>query len=156
MTTNPVYPLLCSFSENVVCSGFVAHVAASGRALAAQESDGWWFYGVNPGGLAAPGKTLREAHYAFREGFRKVLFDIASGVGDFKAFQAEVESFFKEADEATRNDWSAAVQAVRSGELSLADLPRASADELPTITVSLVKLQPSANQAPEASPAVAA
>ncbi len=152
-----VYPLLCSFSENVVCSGFVAHVAANGRALAAEEDSGWWFYGLNPGGLAAPGETLREAHYAFRDGFRKVLFDIASSTSDFDAFRTEVESFFNEVDDVTLQDWSAAVRAVRSGELSLDDLPRASADEKPTITVSLVqKLQPSANQTVEGLPAVAA
>lgn len=151
------YPLLCSFSENVVCSGFVAHVSASGRALATEESDGWWFYGLNPGALAAQGATLREAHYAFREEFRKVLFDIAVSANDFAHFRVEVERFFNESEDGTLQEWNDAVQAVRSGEIKLDNLPRASADERPNITVSLIRnLQPSANGTVEGSPAVAA
>ena len=157
MANPPLYPLLCGFSETVVCDGFVVHVAAHGRALACEEDGGWWLYGVNPGGLSARGESVREAHYAFLDAFRKVLFDVANGAAGFEDFKREAEDFFNAVDAETAKDWTAAVEAVRRGEVALAELPRASADEQPSLTVMLLtKPQPSANQTVECSPAVAA
>ena len=155
--TKPVYPLLCGFSETVVCTGFVAHVSADGRAIAvAEPNDGWWFYGVNPGSLSAGGATVREAHYAFLEAFRLVLYDIANDSSDFASFQRKVEEFFNEVPASTVSEWESAVQRVRSEQITLDDLPRASADRKSSINVVLLRdLMPSDNRI-EKPPAIAA
>jgi hypothetical protein len=48
-----------TFRDKVTSRGFIADVTTYGRLLAVHEDDGWWFCGVNPGGLASGGKTPR-------------------------------------------------------------------------------------------------
>ena len=60
-----------------------------------------------------------------------MLFDVANGAAGFEDFKREVEDFFNAVDAETAKDWTAAVEAVRRGEVALAELPRASADEQP-------------------------
>jgi hypothetical protein len=48
------YPLLLGFHDLVAGNGYIAGIALSnGRALLVDEGDGFWMYGVNPGGMAA-------------------------------------------------------------------------------------------------------
>ncbi len=131
MTT---FSLIYGFRDAVSGQDFLAGVAIDGRALVVQEgADEWWMYGVTPGGLAAWGKTPNEAHAAFRETYRKVLFDIAGLSGDYDAFRAEVERFYAESDEEDAQRWIEAARAIRNGAVEpagpIGDLPRVKAED---------------------------
>ena len=85
-------PFLFSYRDTLFGNGFVVHVEArNGRALCAREEDGWWMYGVNPGGMAAHGDDPHAAHAAFRKTFSDVLLDIAKDTRSFDEFRAQVE-----------------------------------------------------------------
>lgn len=131
------YPLLFTYRGPVFGVGFVANVEARGQVLASIETDSTWFYGVNPGGLAADGVTFDEAHIAFRKALTSVLFDIALEVTSFQEFKSSVEQFFQETNEPTFSEWETAVAEVRHGNLEMEGLPRESADSPPFITVTL-------------------
>ena len=91
------YPLLLGFRDLVAGNGYIADIALSnGRALLVDEGDGFWMYGVNPGGMAAGGASLGEAQAEFRTAYKSVLFDIAAEAESFEAFKAEVERFLTE------------------------------------------------------------
>lgn len=127
------YPLLFGFRDAVSGRGFLAGVAIEGRALMVQEDGEWWMYGVTPAGLAAHGATPPEAHAAFREAYRKVLFDISGLSENYEAFRAEVERFYEEPDEEDAARWVAAARAIRDGALTpeapFSELPRVKAEE---------------------------
>ncbi len=106
-------PFLFTYKDAVYGNGFLADVNAFGRVLARQEDDGWWFYGVTPGDLAASGASLVEAHAEFRKGFRAILFDIAEEVQSFEDFKSSVEAFFHQSNAVTLNEWDTAVEEVR-------------------------------------------
>lgn len=135
------YPLVFGFRDAIEGNGFLAGVAISGRALMVHEGeDGWWLYGVTPAGIAASGDTPPEAHVAFRNAYREVLFDAAADAEDFAAFKSEVERFFSEPDAEEESRWNAAALAIRSGEVApeayFSDLPRIPADSCPlSVTV---------------------
>ena len=74
MTTKH-YPILFTFIDKVSGNGFLAKVTVHGRALAADEGDGWWMYGVEPGDLAEGGASFAEAQAKFRMTFSAILFD---------------------------------------------------------------------------------
>ncbi len=112
------YPLLFTFRDKVSGNGFLANVAVHGRGLAAEEGDGWWMYGVQPGDLAAGGTTFMEAQCEFRKTFTTILFDIAEEAKDFKTFRAEVSRFFKGINHPTEEEWQAAVLEVRAGKIT--------------------------------------
>jgi hypothetical protein len=117
------YPVLFGFRDLVAGNGFVAGVAVHGRALLVDEGDGFWMYGVNPGGLAAGGKGHGEAQAEFRQGYRSVLFDIAAQATDFDSFRRLVLSFFDETNEPTRQEWGEALAGVRNGTVVADWLP---------------------------------
>lgn len=145
------YPILFGFRDLIAGNGFVAGVAVNGRALLVDEGDGYWMYGVNPGGVAAGGATASEAQSEFRVAYRSVLFDIASESADFAAFRTEVERFFSETNEPTKTEWDEAVSEVRSGKVSADWLPRGRAES--RIGAEVVLLDhpvPSANALDEA------
>jgi hypothetical protein len=112
------YPLLFNFRDKVSGDGFLASVSVQGRGLAADEDDGWWMYGVEPGDLAAGGATFAEAQCEFRKTFTSILFDIAEDAKDFKTFRAEVNRFFKGINHPTEEEWNAAVLEVRAGKIT--------------------------------------
>ena len=112
------YPILFTFVDKVSGNGFLAKVAAHGRALVAQEEDGWWMYGVQPGDLAAGGTTFAEAHAEFRKTFRAILFDIAEEAKDIKSFRTEIGRFFRGVNHPTEEEWKAAVREVRAGKIT--------------------------------------
>jgi hypothetical protein len=154
------YPLLFGFRDLVAGKGFLAGVSINGRALLLHDpEDGYWMYGVNPGGLAAGGADVGEAQHAFRETYRTILFDIAMDAEDFEAFRLEVSRFFEESNEELVSEWRAAVEEVRSGEVKADWLPQADAKKARlSVEVSLLaadQLKPSLNE-PDEEPALAA
>lgn len=146
------YPLLFGFRDRVVGRGFLAGVAITGRALLIEDELGHWMHGVNPGGFAAGGCDVGEAQRAFREEYRKVLFDIADSATTFEGFKRQVEEFFNETSESFAAEWRSAVDEVRSGKVKASWLTKESADKQTSVTVALLaidKLEPSANEVDE-------
>lgn len=135
MSSPDKYPLIFSLRELVFGNGYVAEVVARGRVLAEDEGDGWWFYGVNPGGLAAGERSLILAHQAFRQSLAKVLFDLAEEAASFEHFQSLVEAFFRDTNEPTAVEWTEAVARVRAGQVKLDELDRVSAEVPVMVTV---------------------
>jgi hypothetical protein len=125
------YPVLFSFRDLIAGNGFVAGVAVHGRALLIDEGDGFWMYGVNPGGVAAGGQTPNEAQAEFRKGYRTVLFDAAAEAPDFESFRREIEAFFEETNSPTEKEWEDAVQDVRDGKVVADWLSAKPAESLP-------------------------
>ena len=126
------YPLLLGFRDLIAGNGYVAGVALAGRALLVDEDDGFWMYGVNPGGIAAGGKTHSEAQAEFRQGYKSVLFDLAAQASDFADFRRQALAFFEETNEPTEREWLEAVAEVRKGNVA--------ADWLPTKPVDSCRL----------------
>ena len=120
--------------------GFLARVTARGRALVVNEGDGWWLYGVEPGGMAASGDTAPEVHIRFRQAFTKILFDVASEAQDYQEFEQRDRAFFHEVDDAEGARWEHALAALRSGKLvpekPIDSLPRKSADTPVSVSVA--------------------
>jgi hypothetical protein len=130
------YPLLITFHGAVFGQGFVADVVARGRLVATQEAEHkWWFYGVNPGAIAAHGESLNDAHQDFRAGLKAVLIQFATEADSFEAFKAGVEGFFYATNEATEAEWRAALQDVRANRTTLHGLPIQPADEVPVSVI---------------------
>jgi hypothetical protein len=113
------YPLLFGFHDFVAGNGFVAGITLHGRALLVDEGEGFWMYGVNPGGVAAGGASLGEAQAEFRSAYRSVLFDIASEAGGFEDLKSQVERFFAETNEPTRAEWEEAMTVARKGRAEI-------------------------------------
>lgn len=145
------YPLLFGFRDLVAGNGFIAGVDLRGRALLADEGDGFWMYGVNPGGIAAGGANAGEARSEFRVMYRSVLFDIAAEAKSFNEFQLQVQQFVEETNSPTAAEWEEAVSSVRSGKVKADWLPKRKAES--TIGVQVILLEhpaPSANVLDEA------
>lgn len=118
------YPLLVAFRDKVEGHGFLADVAAHGRALAIHEQngqEGWQIHGVQPGRLVGAGTTFLEAYVDFRKAFTGVLFDIADEAETFRIFTDRVRRFFDELDEV--EEWQEAVRAVREGRVRSEGIP---------------------------------
>lgn len=122
------YPLLFTFVDKVEGNGFLADVRVHGRLLAVEEEDGWWMYGVNPGGLAASGDPQAAAYAEFRQTLMKVLFDIATEAQDFYAFRATGKKFFEETNEPNLTDWEKAREQVKAGKATIEGLRRETAE----------------------------
>jgi hypothetical protein len=137
------YPILFTFIDKISGNGFLAKVAVHGRALAAEEEDGWWMYGVEPGDLAAGGTTFIEAQSEFRKTFRTILFDIAEEANDLKSFRAEIGRFFRGMNRPVEEEWRAAVLEVRAGRITgdaiSAGLPTKPADSPRSAEVKLLR-----------------
>lgn len=121
------YPLLFTFVDKVEGNGFLANIRVDGRLLA-EEEDGWWMYGVNPGGLAAEGDTRAAAYIEFRQTLMKVLFDLATEAADFYAFRAAGRKFFEETSESSIQEWEAARAEVRAGKVTIDGMRRETAE----------------------------
>ena len=122
------YPLLFTFLDKVEGDGYLPEVAVHGRLLAVQEDEGWWMYGVNPGGLAASGKDRGQAYAEFRKTLMEVLFDIASDAPDFYTFRKLATKFFGETNEPTLKEWEAARQQVRAGSINVENMQHETAE----------------------------
>lgn len=122
-------PLLFTYRETVFGNGFVAEISAkNGRALCVHEPDGYWMYGINPGGMAAKGDDPVLAHEEFRRTFSKVLFDLADESANSDEFASKVRKFFHETNEGYEPDWQHAVGEVRAGNIHVEGLREAPAD----------------------------
>jgi hypothetical protein len=129
------YPLLFTFLDKVEGKEFLAEVAVHGRLLAEEADGAWWMYGINPGALAATGKTCAEAYTEFRASLMKVLFDIAADEPDFYDFRARAKGFFEEDDKESVAEWESARERVRRGEITLEGLKREPAPLPPRIDI---------------------
>jgi len=125
------YPLIFSFRDAVAGEGFLACVTISGRARMVKEDGKWWVYGVAPGALAENGSEPLAAHAAFRDAYRKVLYDLAADAETFEGFKELVEGFCRP-DDAEQALWFEAAEAIRSGKVTpeppFSELPRVNAD----------------------------
>ncbi len=146
----PHYPLLFGYRDLVAGNGFIAGVAINGRALLKEEEGGFWVYGVHPGGVAAGGLDHGAATAAFRSAYRSVLHDIAFDACDFDEFKNRVEAFYSETNQPTLEEWEAAVEAVRRGEVSADWLVKRSAGSPRGVeVVEVASPQPSQNKLDE-------
>jgi preprotein translocase subunit Sss1 len=138
------YPILFTFADKISGNGFLARVTAHGQALVVHEPDGWWIYGVMPGGIAAGGATFPEAHAEFRKAFTTILFDIAEEPRDLREFRTEVGRFFREVNKPTEEEWQAAVLEVRAGRVTAAgiseNLQKKPADSPRSVEVHLLRV----------------
>lgn len=152
------YPILFGFRDLVAGPGFVAGVATEGRALLVDEGqdDGFWMYGVNPGGVAGTGSTLGEAQADFRQRYKSVLFDIASASRDFTTFRRSVEQFFSETNKPTEEEWNIAVEDVRAGRVEADWLPKGKAEAVRRVQVVEIEEPVAGVNALDEQPAVAA
>jgi hypothetical protein len=145
------YPLLYGLNNLIAGNGFFASVSVNGRALLVDEGDGYWMYGVSPGGIAAGGTTPGEAQSEFRQIYTSVLFDIATEAENFKEFKEQVEQFFSVMDDITAAEWSAAVVEVRQGRVDADWLTKRNAESSIGVKVELLEhAVPSANALDEA------
>ena len=145
------YPILFGFRDLIAGNGFIAGVDLSGRAVLADEGDGFWMYGVNPGGVAGGGSTPGEAQAEFRSAYRSVLFDIAAEAGSFEDFARQVKQLVEETNVPTLAEWQAAVAEVRQGRVDADWLPKRKAEAKIGVEVALLEHPlPSANMLDEA------
>jgi len=135
------YPILFGFRDLVAGPGFVAGVATEGRALLVDEGqeNGFWMYGVNPGGVAGTGSTPGDTQADFRQRYKSVLFDIAGASTSFETFRQSIEQFFQETNKPTAAEWDAAVEDVRAGRVEADWLPKGRAEA--TRRVQVVEIQ---------------
>jgi hypothetical protein len=131
-------PLLFSYRDTLFGNGFIVEVSAkNGRALCVREADGFWMYGINPGGMAAVGEDPDSAHAAFRKTFSNILIDLVMDSENFEAFRAEVVRFFGETNAGYEPEWYSAVQAVRDKQVHVVGIPALPADSPRDVTVEI-------------------
>ncbi|MDA1000088.1 MAG: hypothetical protein O2807_06175 [bacterium] len=111
------YPLFFTLHKIVMGNGFIVSVEARGKALAVQNEDGFWIFGVNPGGIGGGGENLKESYQEFREGFLSVLYDIAAAASTFEEFKKEAEEVFHSVCEKSEREWTEAVAFVRENHV---------------------------------------
>ena len=144
------FPLLLNFREVLLGNGFVVEVdAVNGRALCVKESDGFWIYGVNPGGMSAFGHDARTARKEFRAAFSDIMRDIASECDSFGDFEQAVRLFFADTNPGYEHPWADAVAAVRAGAVSVDGLEKSSADASLEVRVGIKpvgEVRPADNQ----------
>jgi len=150
------YPLYFGFSELVAGRGFFANVIMNGRVLAEEESEGWWVYGVNPGAIAAGGRSLHDAVAKFRHQTKSVLMDFASEAESFAAFEALIRDFFDTSAPESIRDWDDARAAVRAGKATLTDLSQERADRSCVVSVDELKSAAPDSNKLEETPSLAA
>lgn len=125
------YPVLFGYRDVVPGRTFVAFIRLDGRALLTREDDGYWLYGVYPGGIAGGGKEIAEASRELKKSYLSVVFDIANEADSFEAFKHEVEQTLSQRNGPTEREWDAAHAQVTGGQLSSAELPRRDAASRP-------------------------
>lgn len=113
------FPILFAYRDILAGNNYVAGVQARGRCLMVEEDEGFWVYGVNPGGLSAGGKTEREATSAFRDMYRMALFDLVIEAPTVNELRKELEALVNESNPYYESAWWEAVQQVRRENLTL-------------------------------------
>ena len=120
-------PLFFTYRDHIFGNGFMADVISHGRVLAATEDNEHWVYGVQPGSFAATGEDPADAFRAYRESYRNVLFDLAEEAESSHDFEEAVTRMFSEVNSVREQEWKAAVEEVRAGNLEL-DIKREDAE----------------------------
>lgn len=97
------WPLTFSYANVVDAESFRAAVEITGALVATIDpADGsCWLDGVYPGGAAAGGASLEDAHANFREFLTGIIEDMAADCGEFGAFRDWLRTFVKSTDQAT-------------------------------------------------------
>ena len=144
-------PLLLNFREVLFGHGAVVEVhAVNGRALCVHESDGYWIYGVNPGGMAAFGDDAVSARREFRLAFSGILREIGKECDSFEDFATAIKAFFEDTNRGYDLAWREAVNGVRQGRIQVDGLEKSSADAPMAVTVTVktvAEVQPTDNDA---------
>ena len=134
------YPLLFEYRDLVAGNGFLAAIVVAGRALIREDDEGFWMYGIQPGGICADGDSQKEAAAEFRSLYRAALYDMAAEAPDFERFQHEVENFFQDEDRVLAGTWTEAVAAVRQGDVASDWLNKQPADSPQRVEVVRIAL----------------
>jgi hypothetical protein len=132
------YPLVFTFRDLLAGRGFIVAVETVGRAILAQEPEGWTLYGVNPGGVAGGAEDRAAALADFRRGYTQVLDDIAHEAPDFAAFKAAAEAVVRQTNEDAAAEWEALRGRVRAGEIA-PDMQRHEGEVRTCVEVHLVE-----------------
>ena len=152
-------PIIFTYRDTLFGPGFVVEVhAVNGHALCVHEDDGFWMYGVNPGGMAAHGEDVDCAHAAFRAMFSDILKDLAAEAQEFEEFRELVESFFNDTNIGFDREWHEAVRAIRNREVDPGLVPprRVRAESPREIHVTIKKVVSAKDNQPDLEPALAA
>ena len=144
-------PLLFSFKQVIVGSGFVAGVRMNGRALLetelVEEKEECWITGIAPVGIVGGGADRSVAFSEFRKSWTEVVFDLASQASDFKAFKAACLSFLKSSQDDLTKLWCDAVAEVRKNHYADPSLKSEKAEQKVTFeVVDLSKLNKDGNE----------
>lgn len=111
---NLSYPLYFAFKQVVAGKDFRALIEAKGKVLMAEEDDQYWLYGVQPGGMAACGETIKKGLKNFDTAFKNVLLDTAAESTTADEFKQEARNFFSAIDETEAKTWEAARKELKS------------------------------------------
>jgi hypothetical protein len=150
-------PLLFSYRDAIFGNGFLVEVAATnGRVLCGREEDGFWMYGVNPGGMSAVGANPDDAHVSFRRTFSKILVDIASEANDLDEFRHLAQEFFDQTNHGYEAEWLAAVDLVRADKITATGIPKAPAESKRSISIELKQIFNVQDNRAQFSPNIAA
>ena len=94
-----------------------------------EGEDGWWLYGVQPGGMAENGETPQEAYARFYNAFKVIVTDLAVEHPEYVGFEQAARQFFNGIDANDEGRWRSAADAIRSGRM----VPEAPFTELPRL-----------------------
>ena len=141
MAAVEAFPLVFTFRDLLAGRGFIVAVETEGRAILAQEPEGWTLYGVNPGGVSGGAEDRRGALADFRQGYTAVLDDIANEAANFAAFKAAAEALVHQTNEDAATEWETLRARVRAGDLAL-DLRRHEGEVRTCVKVHLVESAP--------------
>jgi hypothetical protein len=138
MAVGHSFPLLFTFREVLLGNGVLVEIKVSnGRALCVHEEDGYWIYGVNPGGMAAYGVDADGARGEFRAAFSGIMREIANECDSFDAHVAAVNEFVADTNRGYETDWKIAVEAVKHGDVKVDGLESLPAETPMTVEVSI-------------------
>ncbi|MDD9985214.1 MAG: hypothetical protein OXQ31_02950 [Spirochaetaceae bacterium] len=114
------------------------------------EPDGAYLaHGLQPGGVAGQGVTLREAYHDLEQSIELVLYDLADAAPDLDAFSASVRQFFDDTDPWAERAFASARQDVAAGRIE-SDLPKVPQPTFSAKVVEFVQLSARNNPPPTA------
>lgn len=96
-----------------------ALVQVSGKALVEVDPDEGEtsIIAVDPGGFWGLGTTFEEAWSEFYDNLKTILFDLAAEAEEPMTFRQEVDRLLVAAHQGLQDDWQAAAEARKSGEI---------------------------------------